>query len=123
MNSNAPLKGVLVFMSALVPALLAEEVSPRTADSPEAQSIRDLTLIGRSVFASSPTERPAAKKVTILHLLSVQLQSRVDAIDDSLRELPLDEPAASSLKSERDGLLKRRAGLDKMLRDLATEAR
>jgi hypothetical protein len=80
MNSNAPLKAVLVFISALVPALLAEEVSPRMADSPEAQRIRDLTLIGRSVFASSPTELPAAKKVTILHLLSVQLQSRVDAI-------------------------------------------
>jgi hypothetical protein len=123
MNSYAPLTAVLVLISASVPALLAEEVFPRMADSPEARRIRDLTLIGRTVFPSSPAQPLAAKKVTILELLSVQLQSRVDAIDDRLRELPLDEAAASSLKSERDGLLKRRAGLDKMLRDLATEAR
>ena len=63
------------------------------------------------------------QKVRPLKALLEALQARVAAIDVRLRELPLAEAAASSLKSEKDRLLKRNDEVGKMLAALSAETR
>jgi hypothetical protein len=121
MNSNGALVIVLAFSAASVPRLVADEVAPRMADSPQAQKIRALTLVGGTP-SSSPAEL-AAKKVRVIKALLDALQARVAAIDSLLRELPRDDPAATRLRAEREGILARKDEVGTMLMALASDAR
>ena len=130
MNSHTTLKAVQIFVAASVPALIAEEVAPRMADSPEAQRIRDLTLLRGTIPTLSPADVElelnrvlVGQKVRTLKALLEALQARVAAIDVWLRDLSLDEAAASSLKSDKDRLLKRKDEVGKMLAALCAETR
>ena len=120
MSSNAPLKVVLALVTASVPLLVADEIAPRMADSPEAQRNRDLTLLGGTTSSSSPAEFAAAK-VRVLKALLDALQARVTAIDARFREVAPDNQAAGRLNAEREALLKRKDEVGKMLTALAAE--
>jgi hypothetical protein len=127
MNFNFPVKAVLV-LATVSPPVVAAEVTPRMADSPEARRIRSLTLLGGAsapmpikvgTSSSSPTERAAAKARILKEDLEA-LRSRITAINARLRDLPDNDPAVSRLRLERDVLLRRESELSTVL---AAEAR
>jgi hypothetical protein len=95
MNFHTLLKAVVVLLAGVSP-LVANDIGPRMARSPEAQRSRNLKLIGAT---SLPPAELAVAKARILNALLDALQARVAASDARIREAPQDDPAAIRLKA------------------------
>lgn len=125
--SFTPMKFHRARLSALLllvgsPLLSADELTPRMADSPDAQRLRSLTLLSNPTALSSP-KNLALVKARTLRALSDALRARVAVIDARLLNSPSDDLEVRRLNTERDTLLKREREVGELLKKLAGETR
>ena len=114
MNPMTSIRRVFVFAVVVVGGLRADGVAPQLVNSPQAQRIRDLTLIGGS------TERPSpelvAAKVRLLVELAKTIRAKLSAIDARAREAGGIDQVPSAVREEREALLKRESEVSRMLK-------
>ena len=111
MNPIVSLRSITVLVVAFVGGLRANEAAPQLANSPQAQRLRDLTLVSGTLERSTPDV--LAARVRVLTELAQTLQAKIAAIDVLLRDAS--DKLARALREERETVVKREREVNRMI--------